>query len=284
MLGRVILTRIIIGIVVFIIGGIVINNITNDPEKLNEVMSYEQERELGDQIYAQQIQTGQDGKLLQDPYLDSVLAVIMARLTDQLDVKHYDYSIQILDSAEVNAFTIPGGHMFFFTSMFDYIHNPEECAAIIAHEIGHNENRDVVRRLVKSYGQTLLVSLDPTMANQILNGLGQLSFAREQEDEADHFAYKTMVKAGIHPKYFANVMQSFEILEGEQGGTIPEILSDHPNSAKRKDEAINYPVPPDFEEIPFDVDWDAFKARLAQVTGDAARQDTTAVAGAEGSY
>ncbi len=276
MLGRVLLIRIIIGLAAFIIGGIIINQITNNPKTINKVMSYEKEKELGDQIYAQQILTGKDGKLMEDPYLDSVLKVIMQRITDQLETQNYAYTIQILDSAEVNAFTIPGGHMFFFTSMFDYVDNPEECAAIIAHEVGHNENRDVVRRLIKSYGQTLLVSLDPTMANQILNGLGQLSFAREQEDEADHFAYKTMVKAGIHPKYFANVMQSFETLE--QGMAPPEILSDHPNSAKRKDEAINYPVPSDFKEIPFEIDWDEFKTRLKQHL----KKDSSETADAQG--
>ncbi len=282
MLRQLILTRIIIGVVIFVVGGIIINNMTKNPEAINEVMSYEEERELGDKIYNEQIRTGQDGQLINDPYLDSVLKVIMMRITDQLEEKHYDYTIQILDSAEVNAFTIPGGHIFFFTSMFDFLKNPEECAAIIAHEVGHNENRDVVRKLIKNYGQAVLVSLNPTLANQVLSGLGGLSFAREQEDEADHFAYKTMVKAGIHPKYFAYVMESFEELEQGQGVSIPEILSDHPNSAKRKDEAINYPVPADFKEVPFDIDWDEFKSRLKTLVQKDSIEKTEGVATTSG--
>ncbi len=265
MLSRILLYRIIFGAILFLVGMFVVNRMAKDPEVINKVMSYDEENQLGEQIYQEQIASGSQGQLLTDPYLDSVLGVIMHRITDQLDSIHYDYSVQIINSDQVNAFTIPGGKMFYYSAMFGEIENPEECAAILAHEVGHNENRDVVRKLIQSYGLTALVAINPTLTSQVINSLNQLKFAREEEDEADHFAYKTMVKAGLHPKYFAYVMEEFEELEQTQGGAVPEILSDHPNSAKRKQEAINYPVPADFKEVPFDIDWDEFQTRLAAV-------------------
>ncbi len=262
MLSRLLLYRIIGGAVFFFIGMFFINRMAQDPEVLNEIMSYDEEKKLGEQIYQEQIASGSQGPLITDPYVDSILGVIMGRITSVLDTIRYDYSVGVINSDQINAFTIPGGHMFYYSAMLQEIRSPEECAAILAHEVGHNEDRDVVRKLVQNFGLTALVSLSPTITNQVINQLNQLSFAREEEKEADEFAYKTMVKTGIHPKYFAYVMEGFEKLEESQGGAPPEILSDHPNSAARKEEAINYPVPEGFVEVPFDIDWQEFRTRL----------------------
>ncbi len=282
MLSKLLMYRIVGGAILFFVGMFIINRMAKDPEVINKVMTYEQENELGEQIYQEQIASGSQGQLISDPYLDSVLSVIMHRITDELDTIHYDYSVEIINSDQINAFTIPGGHMFYYSAMIDEIDNAEECAAILAHEVGHNEDRDIVQKLIQNFGLTALVSLNPTLSGQVVSHLNQLSFARTEEDQADQFAYKTMVKAGIHPKYFAYVMESFEELEQGQGGAIPEILSDHPNSADRKEKAINYPVPADFQEVPFEIDWDEFKSRLKQAK---ARQDSATSQGvASGTY
>ncbi len=262
-MSKVIIRILAIALAIFLIGTCIVEQLANDPEFVNETISYEQEAQIGEQIYQTQVLKGSYGPVIQEHYLDSILQVILHRITDKLDTSHYNYTIQIIESPQVNAFTIPGAHIFFYSSMFDHINSAEECAAIIAHEVGHNEHRDMVRRLIQSYGLNVLLNMTPTVVNQMVGGMNLLGFERKQEDQADHFAYKTMVKAGIHPKYFADVMASFESLE--QGKAPPEMLSDHPSTARRMKEAREWPVPDDFKEIPINVDWDAFMTRMHQV-------------------
>ncbi len=257
---RYIITLVLSGLSFIMLWSFFLKQCTNNENLVNRVMSYSDEKELGDQIYQTQILQGENGILVRDPYLDSIMQIITHRLTDHLTDSHYDYSVEILANPEVNAFTIPGGRIFFYSNMIADIDSTEEFAAILAHEMGHNENRDVVRRLIQNFGQNALISMSPNVLTSAATQLTSLSFAREQEDQADHFAYKLMVKSGIHPRYFAQVMENFEVME--DGNAPPEILSDHPNSARRKEEAINYPVPEDFEEVPIDVDWPAFQQRL----------------------
>lgn len=260
---RFIIANILAGITLVFVWSLVLRGCTSNKNLVNRVMSYEDEKELGEEIYQEQIETGQDGVLIEDHYLDSVLQVVLHTLTDHLTDSQYDYTVQILGNPEVNAFTIPGGHIFYFSSMLKEIKNAEQCAAIMAHEIGHNENRDVVRRMIESFGLQALLAANPTIINDAMAQIQQLGFERSQEDQADHFAYKLMVKAGIHPKYFAQVMEGFEKMD--EGQAPPEILSDHPSSERRMNEAINYPVPQDFQEVPIKVDWTAFMARLDTV-------------------
>ncbi len=246
------------------LGAFLISKISNNDEVANSVMSYAEENQLGAELYNQEMETGQNGRMITDSLLDADMEKILKLLTEQLDEVRYDYTVDILDTNLVNAFSIPGGHLFYFSEFFDYMHSPEEFAAILAHEMGHNEHRHSVKRLIQTMGLNVLLILSPTTINAVMDNLNMLKYERSQEHQADEFAYQLLVKAGIHPRAFAQVMSNLDSLSG--GAEPPEMLSDHPNTEKRMNEAASYPVPSDFVEKPIDVNWERFNARLQEVS------------------
>ena len=52
--------------------------------------------------------------------------------------KGVDYEIHYVDDKIKNVFTL-GGNIIFYKGMYDFCENDSEIAAIIAHEIAHNE-------------------------------------------------------------------------------------------------------------------------------------------------
>ncbi|NMB96000.1 MAG: M48 family metalloprotease, partial [Clostridiaceae bacterium] len=47
------------------------------------------------------------------------------------------FTFTILDKDEINAFAIPGGHIFVYTGLLRNIESTSELAGVLAHEIAH---------------------------------------------------------------------------------------------------------------------------------------------------
>ncbi|NJM32670.1 MAG: M48 family metallopeptidase [Limnobacter sp.] len=119
-----------------------------------------------------------------------------------------------------NALALPDGHIVFTDELVNLAKNDLELVAILGHEMGHLQQRHLLRRLVQnSLGAGLLVLLvgDVSSASALVYGLPaallELSFSRRFEQEADDFAHAFMVKQGISPRYFADIMLRLLALE-----------------------------------------------------------------------
>ncbi len=194
-----------------------------------------------------------------DSTVINVLGKITTRLLDSLSPQKYEYKFHIIDnSSEINAFATIDGHIYVFSGLLKFVDNPEQLAGILAHEIGHHENGDLVDRLMKELGLSVLVAVltggDAVMISEISKMLISAGFDRKQEREADEFAYDLMVKSQINP---ARLAHFFTKLKAEEK-TYPddlEIIATHPNSKNRIEGALSYELPDDFEEQEFDLDW-----------------------------
>src|SRR5690606_14150945 len=98
-------------------------------------------------------------KLLENSAVDSALDVINSRLLDALGNSEYDHHIWVVKNDEVNAVTLPGGYVLVYSGLIRFSESPEEVAAVIAHELGHVEERHVVGRLIKEFGLQILFSV-----------------------------------------------------------------------------------------------------------------------------
>ena len=56
------------------------------------------------------------------------------------------YEFHVVRSPSVNAFAIPGGQVFVFTGMLDFLQSEAELAAILGHEMAHVDLRHCVER------------------------------------------------------------------------------------------------------------------------------------------
>lgn len=219
-------------------------------------LSKEREKDLADLI----MDDLEDAyEFYDDSITNKLITPITTRLLDSLNPKKYEYKFHLIDnSSEINAFATIDGHIYVFSGLLKFVDNPEQLAGILAHEIGHHENGDLVDRLMKELGLSVLVAVltggDAVMISEISKLLISSGFDRKQEREADEFAYKLMVKAQINP---ARLAHFFTKLKAEEK-TYPddlEIIMTHPNSKNRIEGALSYDLPEGFKEKEFEFNW-----------------------------
>jgi predicted Zn-dependent protease len=194
--------------------------------------------------------------------VDSAVRVIADRLEEGLEDSDYNYHFVVFDSEMINAFTVPGGNILISTGLLAFCDTPEELAAVIAHEMGHVEERHVVSRLIKELGVEILTSGDQYVIGEVTRLLTSTSFDRKQEEEADLFAAKLLETASIEPRSLATL---FRKLEEEMDNELIqhfEIISTHPNFHSRIREALSFKPAKDFKAEAIDLDWEFIRAEL----------------------
>jgi len=227
-------------------------------------ISIENEDELGDLI-VEDILSSADFPIVSNPTVDSAFQIITTRLIDNIGLTEYDYSIRIVESSEINAFTLPGGNVFIFTGLIEFAESPEEVVAVLSHEIGHVEKRHVMSKLVKEFGVTLLFSIlaggDAVILAELAKTALSTVFDRRQETEADTYAFELMVKSGISPTAMASFFRRVKREHGAYDQSL-EILMTHPHYNARIKASIEYEVPESFSTKDFELDWDKVRSSL----------------------
>ena len=125
------------------------------------------------------------------------------------------YRFTILDSAQVNAFALPGGYIYITRGLLAYLNSEDELAAVLAHEIGHVTARHAVRRhstatLTGIAGAILASQSGIQGANDVVNILGTAlvrGYGREHELEADRFGAHYLARTGYDPESMADVIR-----------------------------------------------------------------------------
>lgn len=153
--------------------------------------------------------------------------------------KPFNYTFDVIDSKELNAFAFPGGPIFFYSGLLDKMKYEDDVAGIVGHEMIHIRNEHWARQYAGSLRRnlgliailTILRANDDwfTLAN-MTESLYQLQYSRGDELDADNNGYSLMVQAGYNPKGLINV---FEILQEASKTRPPEFVSTHPDTQNR---------------------------------------------------
>ncbi|MCU0430383.1 MAG: M48 family metallopeptidase [Cytophagaceae bacterium] len=231
-----------------------------------ELISIEQEEKLGRLLVDDVLLKDPKTKILNNETLDSAMRIIQKRLLNNIGPTEYQYSIRVLESSEINAFTMPGGNIFVFSGLINQTESPEELAAVLAHEIGHAEKRHVVGRLVKELGITILFSVvtggDAVLLPEISRTITSTVFDRQQEKEADDFALDLLSKSNINPKAMASFFRKIDAITGKMDN-LSELIATHPNNNSRIKNALEYKPAKEFKEIAFDLNWARVKETIS---------------------
>jgi len=249
-----------IGAGLFVGGYFVVKQFFKSDFDLSFKISYEQEEKLGNifkDVIWDQYQT------VKDNAADSALQQIKDRLVKALDTTAYRYQFTIVKNEQINAFTIPGGNIYVFSGLIKAAESPEEVAAVLAHEMGHAEQRHVVTKLMKELSMTAIITIlsggDPSMLTQILRNVIGNTFDREQETKADQFALELLEKAKISPKNLGRFFERLNEKNLDYDENL-EILMTHPHNDKRIDLVRKYKTKNDFKPVPFQIDWKKVQA------------------------
>lgn len=140
------------------------------------------------------------------------------------------YELFMIDSDEQNAFTI-GGKVFVYRGIYEFAASDDELAAVLAHEIQHNERGHLNRKLKKHalaenlFGDAAMI---PLLADQVLLA----SFGQKDEAECDLHGVSHIVSLGYDGCAAANFWSRFA--ENEDKNSIDKLLRTHPYSSDRK--------------------------------------------------
>jgi predicted Zn-dependent protease len=55
----------------------------------------------------------------------------------------FDYTFKVIQDKQINAFSIPGGHIYVYEGLVKYVESDDELAGVLAHEISHAKFRHV---------------------------------------------------------------------------------------------------------------------------------------------
>jgi beta-barrel assembly-enhancing protease len=181
-----------------------------------------------------------DRDLYPEPYehLDRIFNSIIE--TSKIRYKdRFPWEVKIINSDVLNAFAAPGGYLYFYTGLIHYLDNEAQFAGVVAHEIAHSDRRHSTQMLTKHYTFSVLISIllgdNPTLLAEIAAnlalGLGQLSYSRSNEYEADDYAVQYMYETDYHARELAGFFEKLD--ESTQAGRPPEFLSTHPSPENR---------------------------------------------------
>lgn len=145
-----------------------------------------------------------------------------------------DLSVSVTAVPMVNAAALPGGRIVIFEKLLTEAASPDEVAGVLAHEVGHVRNRDVMAALARQAGIGFVLA---TVTGDVGNALGTLlaaRYSRQAEGEADAFAIRALDAAHISPlptaRFFARL--------GRVEDGVPQValgyLSSHPLSRDRR--------------------------------------------------
>lgn len=211
--------------------------------------SDEQEIQIGEEYHPELVKQYGEYK---DEKLQAYIQDMVTRMGDLSHRPNLEYRVTLLDTPEINAFAVPGGHVYICRGLLAYLNSEAELAGVMGHEIGHITARHSVQQMSQSSGFNLgmaLVSIflfkyDEDKQNlafntgQVVGNIALLSFSREDEMEADRLGLEYSTKAGFSPLGIGRTMTMFERLSGNGGSNdLATILSTHPTSATRTKQA-----------------------------------------------
>ena len=159
----------------------------------------------------------------------------LAALTDRLDSGIDEIDIHVAAIPIVNAVTLPGGQIIVFEGLIANAKSPDEVAGVLAHEIGHVENRDVVESLLRQLGLSVLLGGFQGNVGQYTNVVLSTAYSRKAEGRADDYAIALLNRDRISPKATADFFGHLGAEEGpaKGAGAVLGYLSSHPVSSVR---------------------------------------------------
>jgi predicted Zn-dependent protease len=184
------------------------------------------------------------GKVLAstDPRVQELRA-IGSRLLAKVNYKGdpWEFTFDVIDSKDVNAFALPGGSVFFFTGLYDKLKTEDEVAGILGHEMTHVLREHWAYAVADSQKRNLIFNL-VTVLGHVNSNIGSLAdlgnqivfdlpFSRKHETQADEGGLEMMSQAGYNPQGMVDVFSLLRDLD--KGGSPPQWLSDHPDDKNR---------------------------------------------------
>ena len=154
--------------------------------------------------------------------------------------RDWRWEINLIASAQVNAFCMPGGKIAFYSGILEQLKlTDSEVATVMGHEVAHALREHARARM----GKNAATGIGASLLGQVL-GLGDLGqtvtnygaqlltlqFSRSDESDADLVGMELAARAGFDPRAGVSLWQK---MAAASRGAPPQWLSTHPSGNTR---------------------------------------------------
>ena len=186
--------------------------------------------------------------VLDNSLLNSYVAGVTQRLGQHSRRPELTYACKILNVAEVNAFSLPGGHIYVTRGMLDFTQTENELAAVIAHEIGHVAGRHALNRFSlelrsKSLWESVRRVLPDVAGDGIERAFQALGmplvdmlafrYDRANESEADLLGFYNLVRSGWNPAGQIRCLERIQSPASASSALLADLRATHPDAGER---------------------------------------------------
>ncbi len=189
------------------------------------------------------------GGIYSDRQAEIMIARIVGRLLAAADQPNQKFTVTILDTAEVNAFALPGGYVYVTRGILALASDTSEIAAVLAHEIAHVTLKHARARTNRVKTDEIVDKVisgvfgGDTATDQASNRakMSLAAFSQQQELAADKEGILTAGRAGFDPHAaarFLGAMARFAHFSQGDADQEGDFLSSHPSTPDRIQKAI----------------------------------------------
>jgi predicted Zn-dependent protease len=177
-------------------------------------ISDKQETQIGDELARQYVSALPEQSAearATEQYVNEVGRRVSAHAKRKLNYRFH----LIGDANLINAFALPGGHVFIGQGLLDQMTSEDELAFILGHELEHIDHYHAVERVqieakLKSLNQDIVAAIA-----EIPMSLWQAGYSKDQEFEADREGLRIAVAAGYSPQGAVKMTERLAKLDRE---------------------------------------------------------------------
>lgn len=250
---------------------------------------YSLEKKIGDYSYKQILYQYQNQLASpKDPNYPLITKVMNRLLTTAIDgctdpsqaahLKSLDWTIHIISATNPlqdppNAFILPNGKIFIFSTILPICKNEDGLATVLSHELSHQLAHHSLEQLSKQpiylmLSTILYAATGISWFNDLLiAGMFQMPASREMESEADRIGCELMARLCFNVEEAVKFWARMENWEKQMqlktlnlnDTLLSKFLSTHPNTTKRISDITHWM--PEMEQIKQDSNcnlWDRF--------------------------
>lgn len=202
------------------------------------LISLQEEWQLGQQLEAD---VARQLPLVEDRAALAYVNSVGQRIVRQTEMAQLPWKFHIVANKEVNAFNIPGGHVYVNSGLIESADTVGEFAAVLAHEISHGVSRHGTEQLSRAHGinaiGSVLLGQNPRVYQQILAQVlaqGSMArFSRSAENEADRLGVRYMYEAGYDPRGMVEMFRGLLEQRRRSPSSVEQFFATHPLTEDR---------------------------------------------------
>lgn len=225
-----------------------INPVTKRPEIV--LVSAETEREVGREE-AKKVEATMG--IAEHARARAYVRAIGRRLAVHSPRQDVEYTFDVVDTPEPNAFALPGGPVYVSRGLLVLANSEDELAGVIGHEIGHIAARHVVQRVSVTAPLAVVVGIPSAIVGLVSKPLGKAvaapgalalaSHSRSQENDADRIGIDLAAAAGYDPSALARILETMERdekLQSPDQRRRSHFFDSHPATEDRVEKAAKH--------------------------------------------